>query len=224
MELSWLDAIKQILVDSFPEPLHYKKITKSILSEGLLTTDGATPENTVNREINQSINQEGEASPFLRKGRGSFALKPSSLSPLQQFEDRVRSLPCDTEEERLVIQRIGQKIFRDSLVEHWQGRCPLTGIRDADLLRASHIRPWKDCETDAARLDVHNGLLLSALWDAAFDRGLVTFDDGGQPRFSPRLSPAARSELRWQGPVPLTPEHRTHLAWHRQHVFDGDHP
>ena len=145
-------------------------------------------------------------------------------APLQQFEARVRSLPRATEEERLVIQRIGQEIFRASLVDYWQGRCPLTGIRDADLLRASHIRPWKDCETDAARLDVHNGLLLSALWDAAFDRGLVTFDDGGQPRFSPRLSPAAQSELRWQKPVPLTPKHQTHLVWHRQHVFDGHHP
>ena len=29
---------------------------------------------------------------------------------------------------------------------------------------------------------MHNGLLLSALWDAAFDRGLVTFDDAGNPR------------------------------------------
>ena len=27
------------------------------------------------------------------------------------------------------------------------------------------------------RLDVHNGLLLSALWDAAFDQGLVSFAD-----------------------------------------------
>ncbi|WP_246176464.1 HNH endonuclease [Rhodovulum strictum] len=35
-------------------------------------------------------------------------------------------------------------------------------------LTASHIIPWKDCTTDAERLDVHNGLLLSALWDAAF--------------------------------------------------------
>jgi endonuclease YncB( thermonuclease family) len=29
---------------------------------------------------------------------------------------------------------------------------------------------------DAERLNAHNGLLLSALWDAAFDCGLVIFD------------------------------------------------
>jgi len=37
-------------------------------------------------------------------------------------------------------------------------------------LRASNIIPWAGCD-DAQRLDVHNGLLLSGLWDAAFDAG-----------------------------------------------------
>jgi predicted restriction endonuclease len=48
---------------------------------------------------------------------------------------------------------------------------------DPALLRASHIVPWAQCQTDALRLDVPNGLLMSALWDAAFDAGLVSFDD-----------------------------------------------
>ena len=52
--------------------------------------------------------------------------------------------------------------------------------------------------------DVHDGLLLSALWDAAFDRGLVTFDDGGRPAFSPILSELARAELRWRTSIRLT--------------------
>lgn len=62
----------------------------------------------------------------------------------------------------------------------------LTGISDTALLRASHIIPWKDCASDRERLDVHNGLLLSALWDAAFDRGLVTFGDDGFLSSRPR--------------------------------------
>jgi predicted restriction endonuclease len=88
------------------------------------------------------------------------------------------------------------------------------------LLRASHIKPWKDCESDEDRLDVHNGLLLSALWDAAFDRGLVTFDDGGHPQFSTQLSETAATELRWQAPIRLTDKHRAHLEWHRSEVFE----
>ena len=79
--------------------------------------------------------------------------------------------------------------------------------------------PWKDCTSDAERLDVHNGILLSALWDAAFDRGLVTFDDEGRPSYSPALSETGRGELRWQQPVPLTDKHRVRLAWHRANVF-----
>jgi hypothetical protein len=141
-------------------------------------------------------------------------------APLREFQTKVKDLPKTTDAERLVVQRIGQDIFRSGLIEYWQGRCPLTGITDTALLRASHIIPWKDCSSDAERLDVHNGLLLSALWDAAFDRGLVAFDDDGEPQFSPSLSENARSELRWHGPIPLTEKHRHQLAWHRSEVFD----
>jgi len=137
-------------------------------------------------------------------------------APLQEFERRVANLPRITEAERLIVQRIGQDVFRDRLIDYWQGRCPLTGISDRALLRASHIIPWADCQTDAERLDVHNGLLLSALWDAAFDRALVTFDDEGKPELSPSLSEQARDELRWNSPITLTDEHRWRLARHRE--------
>jgi hypothetical protein len=137
-------------------------------------------------------------------------------APLREFEHRIASLHRTTEAERLVVQRIGQDIFRARVMDYWQGCCPLTGISDSPLLRASHIIPWADCESDAERLDVHNGLLLSALWDAAFDRALVTFDDEGKPQFSPTLSKQARAELRWNTPISLTNEHRRRLALHRE--------
>lgn len=143
--------------------------------------------------------------------------------PLEEFRAAVANLPKSTEAERLIIQRVGQDIFRDRLMTYWQGRCPLTGITDPALLRASHIIAWKDCSSDAERLDVHNGLLLSALWDAAFDRGLVTFDDDGQPQFSVKLSDAARLELRWYGPLSLNDKLRSRLEWHRTSLFDRDH-
>jgi len=136
-------------------------------------------------------------------------------APLTAFHEQTQMLPQRTEVERFVVQRIGQDIFRVSLLEYWQSRCPLTGIGDPALLRASHIVPWSECQTDAHRLDVHNGLLLSALWDAAFDRALVTFDDEGQPKFSPKLSDAARQALQWSHPLSLTDSHRQNLQHHR---------
>ena len=142
--------------------------------------------------------------------------------PLEDFRVATDGLPKTTEAERLVVQRIGQDIFRDRLMTYWQGRCPLTGITDPALLRASHIVPWKDCPDDAERLNIHNGLLLSGLWDAAFDNGLVTFDDDGEPALSPDLSEPARSELRWHGSIPLTDRHRQRLSWHRTILFKNN--
>jgi hypothetical protein len=68
---------------------------------------------------------------------------------------------------------------------------------------------------------VHNGLLLSALWDAAFDRALVTFDDEGNPQFSAELSEQARAERRWSSPISLTDEHRRRLARHRKRAQEA---
>ena len=113
-------------------------------------------------------------------------------APLREFELRVADLPRTTEAERLVVERIGQDIFRARLMNYWQGRCPLTGIGDTALLRASHIIPWAECENDAERLDVHNGFLLSALWDAAFDRALVTFGAAS----ADRLFQSAKTRVR----------------------------
>ena len=59
----------------------------------------------------------------------------------------------------------------------------------------------------------------AALWDAAFDRELVTFDNDGRPEFSPVLSEAARTQLCWQDPIPLTDKHRERLALHWQRLI-----
>ena len=104
-----------------------------------------------------------------------------------------------------------------ALMDYWGARCPLTGISEPALLRASHIVPWSDC-TDALRLDVHNWLLLSALWDAAFDRGLISFADDGTVLASPQLSETARNALGVATAPPLTrlqDSHRANLASHR---------
>jgi hypothetical protein len=52
---------------------------------------------------------------------------------------RATAVFAVTEAERLVVQRIGQDIFRARLMIYWQGRCPLTGISDPALLREFRI-------------------------------------------------------------------------------------
>jgi hypothetical protein len=143
-------------------------------------------------------------------------------APLARFRAQTAHLPQKTEAERLVVQRIGQDIFRAALMDYWGGRCPITGITDPALLRASHVVPWADCD-DVQRLDVHNGLILSALWDAAFDTGLVSFAEDGTVLTSPVLSVAARTALGIEGAPPLPDlrdAHRANLAAHRaRHGF-----
>lgn len=138
-------------------------------------------------------------------------------APLDRFKAKTANLPRTTEAERMVIQRIGQDVFREALMDYWGGRCPLTGITEPALLRASHIVPWAGC-TDEQRLDVHNGLLLSALWDGAFDHGLVSFADDGTVLASPQLSETARTALGVSTVPPLhglRDAHRSNLAFHR---------
>ncbi|MER8678817.1 HNH endonuclease [Mesorhizobium sp. M1405] len=140
--------------------------------------------------------------------------------PLEKYEKVVAGIG-DTEGERAQKFRIGQGIFRDALMDYWNGVCPLSGISSPDLLRASHMMPWARCETDAQRLDVHNGLLLSALWDAAFDAGLVTFDNDGKVLPSPSLEAAAQEGLavRETPRLILRDKHLPYLAYHRIHVW-----
>ena len=136
--------------------------------------------------------------------------------PYEQYLKETAHLG-ETEAEQIQKIRIGQDRFRDALMTYWFGRCPLTGVSDIELLRASHIVPWASCTSDAERLDVHNGFLLSSLWDSAFDTGLVTFDNLGRVVASPRLSREASVALKLDvvPPLNLTDEHRRKLVWHR---------
>lgn len=133
--------------------------------------------------------------------------------PDSQDLDPTRATTRDAQ----VRLRVGQNTFRAALDDYWGGRCPLTGITDRALLRASHIVPWAECASDAERLDVFNGLLLSAHWDAAFDAFLVSFDAEGRAIASPRLSEAGARTLglTTTPPISLAQDHAAPLAWHR---------
>ena len=71
--------------------------------------------------------------------------------------------------------RVNQDIFRKMVLANYGGKCCVTGLAVPDVLRASHISPW--AEDEANRLNPENGLCLSATYDAAFDRHLISFDE-----------------------------------------------
>ncbi len=130
---------------------------------------------------------------------------------------RLSETTPSTEVERLVRQRVGQNVYRESLMDYWGGACAVTGIAIPELLRASHSRAWADCTTDADRLNVFNGFLLVAHLDALFDRHLMTFNATGEAIFAPSISREVRRQLgirdnarlRW-----LSPGHEPYLIHH----------
>lgn len=141
---------------------------------------------------------------------------------LHTFEKQVAALPMTTEAERLVVQRVGQNLFRDGLLDFWEGRCAVTGLAVPALLRASHIKPWADCEADVERLDVYNGILLAPHLDAAFDSGFITVAHDGTVVVSDSLNADARAILGLDQPLRvsgLADGHCYYLPWHRCRVF-----
>ena len=141
---------------------------------------------------------------------------------LHAFESETAKLPRATEADRLVVQRVGQDVFRRGLLEYWDGRCAITGVDMPVLLRASHIKPWADCDTDAERLDVFNGLLLAPNLDAAFDSGFITIEEDGTVLLSDALPSSARSALGLDGPLKVHGLHLAHdryMPWHRAKIF-----
>ncbi|MDI9847638.1 HNH endonuclease [Rhodoblastus sp. 17X3] len=138
-------------------------------------------------------------------------------APLLAFQAKVKDLPKTTEAERLIVQRVGQDIFRAALDNYWGGACAITGITDRALLRASHIKRWADCKTDEERLDVHNGILLAAHYDAAFDAALITFAKDAKLLYSLHLSSDAVALLTPPAAIMfrLSDEHQRYLDHHR---------
>lgn len=110
--------------------------------------------------------------------RNSEEQRTDSSSAYIEKIVRDTTIP-ETERTAIVQSRIGQGLFRRQLMEKYHGSCIITGIDHPKLLVASHIKPWAASD-NVERLQVDNGLLLSATYDRLFDSGLITFDKSGK--------------------------------------------
>lgn len=87
----------------------------------------------------------------------------------------------------MISQRIRQNFFRSTILSNFDERCCISGISETRLLVASHIVSW--AQAPDKRLSPHNGLCLSALYDRAFDRHLLSLN----PHLEVMLSPSLRN-------------------------------
>lgn len=59
------------------KPLHYKEITRLALEQGILETEGATPDASMNAQIVMEIKRKGKLSDFIRTAPSTYALNPN---------------------------------------------------------------------------------------------------------------------------------------------------
>jgi hypothetical protein len=128
-----------------------------------------------------------------------------------------------TEVKRTVNQRIGQLQFRNEVIK-LEGACPITGVASPAFLRASHIKPWRVCETAEERLDPYNGLALAPHIDQLFDQGYITFDTSGSLILSDECPPMI--PIQWgfeekisQSLIEVTSKRSKYINYHNRHVF-----
>ncbi len=123
------------------------------------------------------------------------------------------------EREYLVKTRINQDYFRTILLKKNDGCC-LCKVKKAELLIASHIKPWSKSEPEQ-KLDPENGLLLCPDHDALFDKGYITFDDNGQIIISASLSDNDKDAMRLYNipKICLSEKKREYMEYHRKHIF-----
>jgi len=135
VEKSWKESIKRVLRES-NAPLHYTEISDKILSSGYYETDGATPAATVNAQISASIKHDSDKSPFIRVGKGIFALKEITTAAIALEPKLVGKLEklkgiteLDVESSDSIIHSFGMYWQRDLVV--WRSDLKIYGKQQA---------------------------------------------------------------------------------------------
>lgn len=155
-------------------------------------------------------------SPLTNKLQKQSAIKMPAYTP---------SGPTETEATAKV--RIGQRFFRQSVLASYNSRCCITGNPIPELLVASHILPWGSHPEH--RLNPKNGLCLAQTQDAAFDKGLITFDEDYRLVLGPYLKEHLTNEalernfFAYEGKPILMPDkfqpESDFMQKHREEVF-----
>lgn len=150
-----------------------------------------------------------------------IAYSSNALEDIEEAEEELQNL-LSTEKESIINSRVGQGKYRKQLIELW-GECSVTGCKAISLLKASHIKPWRDSD-NTERLDVYNGFLLAPNLDAAFDAGLITFDNLGDIMISSALDHTARNALGIEPSLSIKKikkENVSYLEYHRKYVYQS---
>jgi putative restriction endonuclease len=161
--------------------------------------------------------------------RNAAEILAATASGLVEWEEHLinevkedENLP-ETERETLILARRGQGTFKQNVMQI-ESQCRITKVDQIEHLRASHIKPWRDCEDRAERLTAGNGLLLTPSIDHLFDRGFISFEDNGSLLISPAAHQLSLQRMgievdRAVNVGKFNDEQKYFLGFHREEVF-----
>lgn len=129
---------------------------------------------------------------------------------------------------REVKTRVNQSVFRQMVLANYATKCAITGIDIPELLLASHIIPWS--KNEEHRLNPENGICLSALYDKAFDKGIIGINQNYQVILSTSLKKKKESlfyqnhfapieNLKITEPIKYLPK-KEFLEYHLDTIFE----
>lgn len=160
--LPFIDAAFVVL-NAAEKPLHYREIAQRVLEQGLVQTDGKTPEATINAVLAVDIKQKGKQSRFVRIKPGVFALRDRNdgeSEPPQPLDSsrwvKIPHFPLYSEL-RLVLP-IWNGHLRSQITGLRASICALWGSPQAPV-DWTHPDEWI-----AERLQGHDRALAEAIW------------------------------------------------------------
>lgn len=167
-------------------------------------------ENWLNRDIETVIDTAEQED----------VLKAQLDNSVDEIDKEIETKQLQGEErEALIKVRVNQSAFRKLLMRRYT-HCCLCDVDDESLLVASHIKPWAKSSHEE-KVDVNNGLLLCPNHDKLFDRGYISFDNGGHIVISDELSKncAISMNIKNDMQIELSNDNIKYMEYHRNNVL-----
>lgn len=213
----------------------FRIVSQDMLREGII---GKPLEEMELHELDLAISIIFNTQSFIIKnttGKGMYsnAIKRYRLYKFQNTDMGVQELVeeaivindstlSNTEKEVIVKARKGQGLYRELLMKKYNKKCIMTQISISQVLIASHIKPWAICNNNE-RIDVNNGLLLSATYDRLFDSGLITFDCNGKLLVSSLINKANAKKLNISNgniyDIKFNNDMKKYIEYHNKYIF-----
>ncbi len=127
----------------------------------------------------------------------------------------------ETEKQAIIKSRRGQGIYRTNSIKLWK-TCSVTGFTKANILIASHVKPWK-VSSNNERIDHFNSLLLVPSLDKMFDKGYIGFQPNGKILISEKIKSNDLKRIGISTDLKLrqVPEEtKNYLQYHCEYRFD----